>query len=67
MRKQIPLKIELTGSADEPGGDKIVLLIEVLRTIAKNFGVIIDYPAVIYLDDLEEAHDGHHPIHQPQQ
>ncbi|GIK40228.1 MAG: hypothetical protein BroJett011_40610 [Chloroflexota bacterium] len=65
MRKKIPLKIELTGCADEPGGDKIVLLIEVLRTIAKDFGVTIDYPAVIYLDDLEESLNESDPLPNP--
>jgi hypothetical protein len=60
-KKPIPLKIELTGTANEPGGDSIVMLIEVLRTIAKDFGVTIDYPAMIYLDDLEDSPNPPHP------
>lgn len=56
-KKRIPLKIELTGQATEPVEDKLTMLIEVMRTIAKDFGVTIDYPAMIYLDDLEEAPD----------
>lgn len=57
-KKPTPFKIELTGQADGPidevarrGQDNLTLLLEVMRTIAKDFGVVIDYPAMIYLDD----------------
>ncbi|MBE7473116.1 MAG: hypothetical protein DPW09_29405 [Anaerolineae bacterium] len=56
-KKRIPLKIELTGTATESAEDSLTMLIEVLRTIARDFGITIDYPAMIYLDDLEPTPD----------
>jgi hypothetical protein len=53
-KKPIPFKIELTGQATGPLEDNLTLLLEVMRTIAKDFKITIDYPAMIYLDDLEQ-------------
>jgi hypothetical protein len=58
-REAIPFKIELTGHATGPLEDNLTLLLEVMRTIARDFRIIIDYPAMIYLDDLEETNPPH--------
>ncbi|MCL4301139.1 MAG: hypothetical protein KJ077_35735 [Anaerolineae bacterium] len=80
-KKKIPFKIELTGQAAGPLEDDLTLLLEVMRTIARDFGIRIDYPAMIYLDDasdevarrgqspqgddLEEMPHGDHPLPNP--
>lgn len=58
---QISFKIELSGQGENTpleglGQDleeKLVMLVRVMRAIAKDMKVTIAYPAVISLDDLE--------------
>jgi hypothetical protein len=51
--KQIPFKIELTGVAEGDAEESLLLLIQVLRTLAKDLHLKIEYPAIIHLDDLD--------------
>lgn len=53
MHKSISFKVELSGEVSEPAKEKLLFLVKVMRTIAKDLEVKIEFPAVIHLDDLD--------------
>lgn len=53
MMKQIPFKIELEGEAEGDAEEALLLLVQVIRTLAKDLHLKINYPAIIHLEDLE--------------
>lgn len=61
MITQIKFKIELTGMVHQPAQDNLLNMVALIRAMSPDLNVKLDFPAMIYLDDLEpvkeQAHD----------